>query len=185
MKVINSNKIPSVIRKQFREALENLVTNKVSQHFATIEKHVNSILETFAVQGNIKQYHDVKVFPDPELPDVAHISFMLNPIMPPIEVEVTELPAWIEIKEDWQIHLENIPSDKSLGQALFEYLDKITPNRWQTGYDFIRLECAHCKEVTIYGDISDIPHAFGDNGSVDCPCCKTPWLFYSYGDDNV
>jgi len=172
------------LAKQLREAFNNFV-GKSSTPVETIGKYVDSVLNKLVEENVLCNYSDIEISKDEVNPDILNVSFNWIPGLVPNEVRVSEdaLPVWIEIKEDWHIYLLDIPETKSLSQALFEYFDRITPDRWSSKYGFVRLECANCGQNTIYHDLQDIPLAYGNCGTIDCPHCKTPWLTYSYKEE--
>jgi ribosomal protein S27E len=179
-KTLNANearttaRIVENFRKYVGDAMEHCLgepptAKQISNIFANIVENLGSL-----------GVPDPEVFLDPSDPTVITVKF-LCPKPPMICINLFLEPnAWLEIREGCTIMLEDIPQDWTLGKALYEHMTRVVTIPWPTGYDFVMLECQNCGNVHYYHDMADIPVAMDDCGSVGCPSCNTPWLYYRY-----
>ena len=164
MKLVNSkNGLISDVKKQFREAIKNVIVSQ-SANLEKVEEMVSSTLSKLA-EHNFTNYGNLKVL-NAEEPGCINVESELY--LPEIH---------IEIRKDLHIFLKDIPQHKTLSMALFEYFN-IMPEKCPS--NFIMLECASCDMISYYQDMTDTLVESGDQGQVGCIHCGYPWLTYSY-----
>ncbi len=87
--------------------------------------------------------------------------------------------AWVEIKDGYIVSVFNIPNSWSIGKAIFEYFYYNSISAWKENSNFIHLECI-CGNHTVYSNMHNVPEPYMDNGTIECPKCKNPWLYFKY-----
>ena len=156
MKIINSKtaKLMDYVTSQLRKALKNFIGEE------KVEIKIKEIFKVISEKPLC--FHDVKIIKD---------NVVCN-FYPPYP------PSWINV--NYNIVLKDIPNTKSLSQALYEYFEDNFDERWDPNFSLMKLECQSCGWVYVYNTLSDIPVTLTDEGTLDCPNCKAPWLTYSY-----
>jgi hypothetical protein len=83
---------------------------------------------------------------------------------------INQQDVYCGYKEFSELHISHIPPNKSLKQAVEDYLP-------------LTLTCQHCKQQCYYQDSDFVPISYFDSGEINCLKCGNPWLFYSYDGD--